>query len=90
MALSKEVTVMYPVIFAKPHQPVSFELDLNVDFTYSVNFNFSLHCVHFVNTNLLLYVHFGRASFASKTYQKPSLRAEIQIFSRGSMPPDHP
>jgi len=66
MALSKQVTVIYPVIFAKPHQPVSFELDLNVDFTYLVNFNFSLHCVHFVNTNQLFYVHFGRASIASE------------------------
>ena len=25
MALSKQVTVIYPVISAKPHQPVSFE-----------------------------------------------------------------
>ena len=90
MALSKRVTVIYPVIFAKPHQPVSFELDLNIDVTYSVNFNFSLHCVHFVYINQLFCVDFGRASFVSKTYQKPSVRAEIQIFSRGSMPPDHP
>ena len=30
MALSKQVTVIYSVIFAKPHQPVSFELDLNI------------------------------------------------------------
>jgi len=90
MSLSKQVTLIYPVIFAKPYQPVSFELDLNIDFTYSVNFIFSLPCVHFVYINQLLYVHFGRASFASKTYQKPSLRGEIQIFSRGSMPPDHP
>ena len=90
MPLSKQVTVIYPVIFAKPHQPVSFELDLNIDFTYSVNFNFSLHCVHFVYITQLFYVHFGRASFASKTYQKPSLRAKIQIFFRRSMPPDHP
>jgi len=37
-------TVIYPVIFAKPHQPVGFGLDLNVDFAYSVSFNFSLLC----------------------------------------------
>jgi len=31
MALSERVTVIYPIVFAKPHQPVSFELDLNID-----------------------------------------------------------
>jgi len=45
MALSKQVTVIYPVIFAKPQQPVSFELDLNIDFTYSVNFIFSFPAI---------------------------------------------
>jgi len=90
MALSKQVNMINPVIFANPHPPVSFELDLNIDFTYSVNFNFSLHCVLFVYINQLFCVHFGRASFTSETYQKPSVRAEIQIFSRGTMPQDHP
>jgi len=44
ITLSKQVTMIYPVISAKPHQPLSFELDLNIDFAYSVNFNFSLQC----------------------------------------------
>ena len=40
--------------------------------------------------NQLFYVHFGRASFASKTYQKPSLRTKILKLSRGSVNwPDH-
>jgi len=82
--------VIYPVIFSKPHHSVCFELDLNIDFTYSVNFNFSLHCVHIVYINQLFYVQFGRASFASKTYQKPSLRAKIQILSKGEHAPRPP
>ena len=53
MALSKQVTVIYPVISAKPHKPVSFELDLRIDFAYSVNLNFSLLCA-FVYINQLL------------------------------------
>ena len=86
MALSKQVTVIYPVISAKPHQPVSFELDLRIDFTYSVNRNFSLLCPFWVYFNQLFNVRFGRASFASKTYQKPSLWTKIQNFHGGACP----
>ena len=83
----KQVTIIYPVISAKLHQPVSFELDLRIDFAYLVNLNFSLLCP-FVYINQLFNVHFGKALFASITYQKPSLKTKIRKISWGSMPPD--